>query len=266
MAAFAWIWSGCGWTLSVALLRQTDLTSWALLREPAVALGTVERCWRTGASVGGSKHSQGTPVYGNTYRFRVGDTEYTGRSYETGSCFKPGEVARVEYSPQNPTISRLQGMRRAEFGPEGGFVGIFLLLGVGFVGVVTWQGLKRVRLLERGVIGWGRLVSKTLTSVRINNRPLMRLAFALRGPDGREREVTVRTHLPERLEDEAREPLLYDPDRPDEVMGWDLLGLAESPDEAGELRAENALATVLRLIPPTGALLGLIIALTWKLG
>jgi hypothetical protein len=259
---FAWIWFGFGSSVAMVFLRNADLTSWArfngaLATASAISFG----CEDTHASEGGSKSRRGTPIFANRYRFMAGDREIMGVSYATGRCLTQGAAVMVEHPAGNPDVSRIVGMRRAQFGPELLFVAIFPAVGLVVVGVTLRGGRRQLRLLAEGKLALGRLVGKEATHVRINRRQVMKLRFALETETGARHEVVVKTHVPEKLEDEPRERLLYDPARPTEVVAWDLLTSAPTLDGAGALQPKGVAGTAAVLLPPALAVLGHLLAL-----
>ena len=85
---------------------------------------------KTNFSVGGGKTSRGTPVYANNYVFTTSDgKEFNGVSYATGQQLQAGTVVKIEYRQDNPSISRIQGMRRKILGAFGLIAVIFPIVG-----------------------------------------------------------------------------------------------------------------------------------------
>lgn len=263
LPVFAWIWFGFGSSIAMVFLRHADLASWFQFRaELARASGVVERCEDTHASVGGSKTQRGTPVYANHYRFVADGRMHAGVSYATGTCMESGTAVLVEHVAGDPALSRVSGMRRATFGPEVLFVAIFPAVGVALVFFATRAGLRGVRLLAHGKFTLGRLIGQEATNVSINKRRVMKLRFEIEAGTDLRREVFVKTHVPEHLEDEPRERLLYDPARPGEALAWDLIPGAPRVDALGALQPAGLLGTILVLIPPTLAILGHVLVLS----
>ena len=181
--------------------------------------------------------------------------QYQGSSYSTG---EPGVGGRVfiEYLSYAPSISRVEGMRRAIFGPLAAMVVIFPLIGLGFVASGIKYGLKANRLLAQGRIAFGKLIASEMTRVSINNRPVMKLRFAFASHEGTEWEVGAKTHEPEDLTDEEREPLLYDPEDPSYAVLLDNLPGSTTFDSSGHLLPGSMWETVGRLILPGLTVLG----------
>ena len=247
LGVFAWIWFGFGSSIATVFLGKADLGSWATFRgELVTAEGVATGCAATGSSEGGSKGRSGTPIYENRYRF--GDHE--GVSYATGTCLAAGTPVEVQHLPARPDVSRIAGMRRAEFGPGIAFVLVFPIVGLLLVGFSLRTGVRQLRLLRNGKVALGTLVGKEATNTSVNKRRVMKLRFAIETDRGERREVVVRTHLPEQLEDEPRERILCDPRRPDRAAAWDLLSGAPRVDGTGALEPTGLLGTLLVLLPP----------------
>jgi hypothetical protein len=259
---FAWLWFGLGSSVATAFLRHADLTSWALFRGGAEsAAGESLGCEDTGASEGGGKARRGTPIFANRYRFTSGGDTFEGVSYIAGRCIRAGAPVAVEHPAGRPELSRVAGMRRDEFGPEVGFAAIFPVVGLFLVGASLRKGRRQLRLLERGKLGLGTLLSAEPTNTRINERTVMKMRFALVTEVGARHEIVVRTHLPEKVQDEARERILYDPARPEDALAWDLLTSVPALDAAGGLEAKSVLGTALVLLPPLLAVAGHLVVL-----
>lgn len=95
---FGWFFFGFGLIFVWAFTLKADLTSWYVFRgrlENAEGVITTSR--KTNMSVGGSKHSDGMPVYGHSYRFVGPDgIEYKGISYQTGGGLREGQKVTIE--------------------------------------------------------------------------------------------------------------------------------------------------------------------------
>jgi hypothetical protein len=198
-----------------------------------------------------------TRVYSYKYSFRAEGADYEGVSYATGRRHEPGEPVVVDYVEGNPALSRIRGMRRAEFGPWVLFVLIFPLVGFVFIVVSLRGGLKANRLLRHGKLAWGELVSKEPTNTRINNRTVYKLTFEFQPEEGGHAQAVARSHMPEKLQDEQRERLLYDPFRPDYAILLDSLPAAPAIDLTGNLQPRNSTFAALTLLLPGIPLAGL---------
>jgi len=148
------------------------------------------------------------------YHYYVDGDSYDGTSYTTGQELQNGDQVQIEYKAGDPSRSRIMGMRRGEFGPFVLFVVIFPLAGLGILVPSTRVGRKRTYLLRCGVLTTGVLKSKRATNVTVNNRRVFALTFEFTARDGRHFETEAKSSQPQKLEDEAQEPLLYDPDNP----------------------------------------------------
>lgn len=181
--------------------------------------------------------------------------QHQGSSYSTG---EPGVGARVfiEFLPYAPSISRIEGMRRAIFGPFAVVSILFPLVGLGFLVSGIKYGLKANRLLAQGRIAFGKLISSEMTNTSINNRPVMKLRFAFETHEGEDWEVVAKTHEPEDLRDEPQEPLLYDPEDPSYAVLLDNLPGSTTFDSSGHLLPASTRETLRPLILPGLTVLG----------
>ncbi len=236
----------------------SDLTSWYRFRGPLeTADGTVLHSKKTSFSVGGSDDSDGTPVYSIRYSFTgPGTEEYQNVSYVPGRELEEGRKVVVEYPKGDPETSRIRGMRSSPMGLFGLMPVIFPLLGVWFMITGLRKGVRANRLLTIGEQATGRLKSKVATGTRINDRTVYKLTFEFTTPDGTTHEAVGKTHTPEKLEDEAEEPLLYDPLRPSYAVMLDALPGSPRIDEYGNIRAGSAIASLLYLVVPAATVVG----------
>ncbi|MFL6244657.1 MAG: DUF3592 domain-containing protein [Thermoanaerobaculia bacterium] len=184
------------------------------------------------------------------YQYSVAGRLRTGTSYTTtGETVEPGASVTVEYDERDPSRSRIEGMRRALFGPWTLFVCFVPFTGAAILIWATLRGVKRNRLLRDGLIANGKLIAKRATLMRVNWRPVYELKFEFTARDGRRYQATTRTAYTARFQDEAEEPLLYDPNNPAYAFVLDEMPSRPQFDRNGELRGNLAEAVVLLLVP-----------------
>ena len=247
-----WIFFAFGMGFAVVFGSFADVTSWYHFRGPVgTANGTVIEVKETSAS------ENNVRIYAYKYSFRAEGADYEGVSYLPGRQHEPGEAVVVEYVEGNPALSRIRGMRRAEFGPWVLFVLVFPLVGFIFILVSLRGGLKANRLLTHGKLAWGELVSKEPTNTRINNRVVYKLTFEFQPEEGGHAQAVARSHMPEKLQDEKRERLLYDPFHPETAVLLDSLPASPAIDLTGNLQARSTVVAALTLLLPGIPLAGL---------
>ncbi len=200
------------------------------------------------------------PVYETSYDFEGADgRRYAGASYETGSHRERGDVVAVQYRSDDPTVSRIQGMRSSPGGLGVSFVYVFPLIGLIFVLFSIHRGLRARSLLANGLLARGTLRSKEPTNTTINNQRVYKLTFEFEADDGMTYQAVAKSHLPARLEDEAQERLMYDPRRPSDAVLLDELPARPRLTRDGHVVADGAGQTVLallNLVVPALTLLG----------
>ncbi len=251
-----WFFFAFGMVFAVVFSSSADVTSWYHFRGPVgTANGTLLEVTETNAS------ENNVRIYSYKYSFRAEGADHEGVSYLPGRQHEPGEAVVVEYVEGNPALSRIRGMRRAEFGPWILFVMIFPLVGFIFILVSLRGGLKANRLLAHGKLAWGELLSKEPTNTRINNRVVYKLTFEFQPEEGGHAQAVARSHMPEKLQDEKRERLLYDPFRPEKAVLLDSLPASPAIDMAGNLQPRRPVAAALTLLLPGIPLAGLAILL-----
>lgn len=212
---FGWFLAGFGMIFVILFASQADFSSWiyfrgALETSPAIVTASEE----THASEGGGKHRRGTPIYEHHFKFSFGGAEYAGTSYCTGGGLRDNQHVTVEFPAGKPDLSRIQGMRRAMFGPFVIFVFIFPLIGLTLVAVTLRTGKKNIFLLANGESAQARNTGKEPTHTRVNNRTVYKVWFEFTDRSGGLQKTSTRTSTPEKLEGRAFEPLFYDVNNP----------------------------------------------------
>ncbi len=247
-----WVLVAFGSIFFWAFAMNADATSWLVFRgDPPTALGTVTGVGDTRARENGQR------VWTVAYSFRAGDGALRqGTSYVSGTAPKVGERVTVEFVEARPEVSRIQGMRRAMFGPGALFVSLFPGLGCLMVVFAFRSGRHKLRLLVEGKVASGKLVSREGTNVRVNRRPVVKLTYEFAADDGQRHRAVARTSLPEELTDEAREALLYLPDAPERAVLVDDLPKGVTADEMGELHLSRPALAVMALVLPLFTVLG----------
>ncbi len=199
MNQFGWLFFGFGMIFFWVFACNADYVGWMGTWGPVETVqGTVTRSENSGASEGGSRHTKGTPIVANHYRFEHSGQTYDGVSYATGRRLNPGQEVAIQFPVGRPGRSRIQGMRRAIFGPVVGMVVIFPLIGLVFIGAGVRQGWMARRLLRHGEQADGKLVDKKPTSTRINKRIVYKMTFDFQDQLGRTHQAIAKTHLVER--------------------------------------------------------------------
>lgn len=219
----------------------------SLKRAPGVVTGSEET----------SMEVNDEDVVGWSYTYAVDGQSLEGFCYTTGWEHEEGKSVQIEFPPGEPTCSRIVGSRKSE-SPLTVilFVGVFPLVGLCFIVSGIRQGVKGHGLLVSGQLSWGRLQSKNATNVTVNDQPVYELVFAF-APDGYSREFLcrARTHVTERLEDEAEEPLLYAATAPDHSVMLDSLPGGGTIGANGQFLAPGKTVTLLMLLGPAVGLL-----------
>ncbi len=258
LSQIGWLLFGFGAVFFWAFAMNSDLpTLLAFGGELEQRQGVATRWEKTRATEGGSKNRLGMPVYATHYSFKTPDgKEYSGVSYATGSYRPKGTAVTVEYPRGNPAMSRIQGTRRAVFGAWAGIMGLFPFAGLALAGVGLAKGTRARQLLANGKQGMGKLKSKAATNVQVNKQTVFKLTFEFAAEDGHSYEAVARTHKPHELEDEAQEPLLYDPADPRRSVMLDTLPGRPRIDEKGQLCTARPGTAWLVLVLPALSIAG----------
>lgn len=185
-------------------------------------------------------------------------SEYEGVSFQTtrSTRYRDGDPVTIEYPQGRPEISRIKGMRR---GPVR-FMGLiplpFLLLGLLMILDSIRECVKANRLLALGEQTTGRLKSKEEKGQ--GETTFYKLTFEFNTHEGTTYQTMVESQTGDitKLEDQAEEPLLYDPRRPSYAVMLDDLPGEPRIQQDGTIRAGPAIKTIMALIIPLATIIG----------
>lgn len=157
------------------------------------------------------------------YRYQVQGQLFDGSSYSERTGMAPGQQVQVQYVAGQPGLSRIPGMLAAPFEWWVGLAtGVLPLVGAGLLVAAFRVYGRNIALVTRGIVTTGAVLDKVL--VRPGSKPpLYRVRFRFKARDGREHEASFTTSKVDRLGDEAREPLVYDPRDPSRAILLDTL-------------------------------------------
>ncbi|HUJ11374.1 MAG TPA: DUF3592 domain-containing protein [Verrucomicrobiae bacterium] len=264
---FGWFFFGFGMLFVWLFLPHADLTSFYRFHgQLDHAAGTVTASQKAHFSEGGSKHHSGTPIYEHDYTFRVAGTAYRGASYATGYTYPPGTRVTIEYPRGNPSVSRIQFMRRTAFGPSTLIVLLFPLVGLGFLIPGLMLGWKGDRLLAHGKVAFGTFKSKEPTNTRVNNQTVYKLTFDFTTDTGETCQAITRSYQTAQFEDDQQHEIVYDPLTPSYATLVDCLPGSPRIDERGVIQPARFGSTLPVTILPVLVIIANIACLCLKLG
>ena len=263
LQTFGWIWLGFSLVFMWFMIPATDVSSfWKFSGELVTVTGKVTGAEKTGISEGGSDSSPGTPIWKVSYSYADSSGRVReGVSYTVGSMWGVGDTPPVEYRTDDTSISRIQGARTSPLPPWVLIFLLFPLIGVVMVLFGLRAGVKRSSLLAAGKLARGKLVSKTPTNTKVNNRTVYKPDYEFEADDGSKHVATARTHDTARLEDEEAELVLYHPKDADRNWVVDSLPAGITLDETGRYAPPSAMMSLLILLPPALTIFGHGIAL-----
>ncbi|MCC6575342.1 MAG: DUF3592 domain-containing protein [Planctomycetes bacterium] len=176
----------------------------------------------------------------DVYRIRFFFTDASGEkregaSYHTGTpSISYGKVVPLEYVTGKPRHARLVGYRAREFDAALGVLLIVPAIGVILTLFGLAKGVGKLGLIRSGKIANGKLLNTEPTNTKINGRTVMKLTFGFTADDGKTYTFTQRTHRPEKLQDDAEERILYNPETPERAFAVDALPSGIVIDEKGD--------------------------------
>jgi hypothetical protein len=133
---------------------------------------------------------------------------------------------------------------------------IFIIAGALLVFRAIKKRFKANRLLALGEQTTGRLKLKKKMRESKNGRHVYKLTFEFNTPEGMTYQAMARTHQTAKLQDQAEEPLLYDPMRPSYAVMLDDLPGNPRIMENGTTQAGSASKTIITLIIPLATIIG----------
>ena len=255
MSQFGWLFVAFGMVFVWVFDAGAGLVEALEFRKDAVVVEGSVTGWRsTSLSV------NEVPVYETSYSFRMPDGRtLAGASYETGSWVEEGETVSIEVADGDPQVSRIVGMRASPGGLGVLFILIFPLVGAVLSSIALRRGLEARRLMMTGEVTRGVLKTTETTNTQVNSQPVIKLTFEFDAPEGGTFQAVAKTHQPHRLQDEARERIVYDPRDPTSAKLLDELPCQPRVTERGEFEASHpGLPTALYLLLPGVSVLTLL--------
>jgi hypothetical protein len=253
---FGWLWLGFGLIFVWGFTIKMNLKDWRDLQGELENTRGVITKMEEHTSYSGGRNSTSRTTYWHYYSFKGPDSiEYTNFSY-ADSPWTVGKEVTILYPKGRPEVSRVKGMRTNVVGPMGLIPIIFPVIGLCFIIAGLKNGIKANRLLVNGKLANGRLKSKVKTKSEINDQPVYKLTFEFTASDGMSYEAVAKTHLPEKLEDQQEEPLLFDPACPKNAVMLDNLPGAPRINNDGNVRVGSPIMVLLCLVIPIISIVG----------
>ncbi len=235
---------------------QSEAVTFLVFRGPSTTVqGEVLRVQQTSSS------ENDRDIFAVHYRYEADGSSLTGTSYTIDSPATPGSTVPVEMLIGNPKRSRVTGLRVRPFGAGGVVTGLFPLIGLVLGAVSVLQGVRACRLLRYGRVARAKIILREQTRMHVNEKPVVKFTFEFsirasnklfgyrESPEGELRTVRFvhRTHETLPLEDDAEEPILYDPERPESAYPMDGLPSRIVVDDDGRLHPGSGVARTLVL-------------------
>ncbi len=259
LQVMGWCFFGFGMIFVWVFVGNSDLVAQLLFRGPTVrAEATVTGTAETGSSEGEVR------IHEVRYSYTHDGLGYSGVAYtQEPEAFATGRTLELEVLRASPERSRVPGLRMKEFGAGALFTLLFPGIGLGLALAGLPRSLRVLRLLRLGTATTGRLVDRQRTGGSVNEKPIYRAIFEFRDLRGMVRLAEAKTHLVERLADEAEERLLYDPDAPGVAVMLDDLPAKTVIRPDGNLAVRDPFATFFLVLLPL-SMIGLHAAVAWS--
>jgi hypothetical protein len=252
VAMFGWLIAAFGMIFVHAALPIAEIWRPAYDRAAMATIGVVEPS-------GSSEDDR--PIYRVHYTFvDMAGVERSGESFTQDGTVTGTRV--VDYVTDDPDASCLGGMRGRPFGWFPLVVLTFPVVGLWLALSQLRTGRMATRLLRHGVPTRGRLVEKRETSASIDENLIFELTFEYE-VGGIQHRTAVKTLSPAPLEDDAEEPMLYDPQDPSIATPLDHLPGEPRIASDGTLLAIPGIAVHVLVMPIVTA--GMVVATALQL-
>ncbi len=150
-----------------------------------------------------------------SFTYTSGGKTYSGEAYTTNDLL---DTVNVVYLKNNPEIARIQGTKLGVF-PIWILLLVFIFPIIG--AFMFYFGLKKglgwINIIKVGQISFGQYLRQEPTNSSVNNQPVYRFFFKFLY-QGTEYEATGETHKVYKLTDEKFEPLVFNPNNPNEAV------------------------------------------------
>ena len=100
------------------------------------------------------------------------------------------------------------------------------------------KGASAIAMLKNGHLDWAILVDKSATKVKIEEHRVYKMTFEYRDQHNYRHRIITKTHVTEELEDDPEEPILFDPNKPENAILLDQWELYASCSNNGEFEDE----------------------------
>jgi hypothetical protein len=260
VAQFGWVWLIVASLFSWVFLADTDIGALVFnFGERASAQGTIVASWETDSS----SNDQSVYAYSYTFVTPADEQTYDGVSYTIPDS-SVGKTVIVDYHVNNPRNSRIRGMGQAPFGP-----GMLLILGLPLVGLLLAgfamrQGWQAIRLLSRGRLSQGRLLTNTRTNMEVMEKPVHQLVIGFADDAGANHTIRFKTTNLAMLDAPYGTHVLYNPARPEDALALGSLPAQPLVRPDGSIELTTPLRTTIALALPPLALL-VIGVIAWSL-
>lgn len=208
-------------------------------------------------------------VYQYRFRYQVGNgLPLEGACYTTGKRWKGGDQLLARYLPDQPAVACLEGARLSNVSTWV-ILMLCILAAVGLMIVIVTvvSGVRRIQLLRHGEITGSKTISVAPTGATINKVRVMAYSYQFQDRSGILRQGTSKALPTGRVGDEAREPILYLPDRPDRSLLVDSIKLP-SPlrvNEQGEWHCQGWIRPVFTFLVMCSLLLLQMVIAVWRI-
>jgi len=251
-----WSITAFGLIFVIVFVGFADFSAWKFKENSPVTKATI-----TNISLTNSRENR-RYIYAYEYEFVDNKgAKQTGTSYGFQGRYQVGDETTVVFLADKPSYSRIEDLRKEPFGAAVLFVVIFPCIGVGFVVASVFSGLKNLKILQYGVVNYGKYVRSEATNTKINGRRVMKLFFEME-VGGKTYTVTASSHQPEHLMDEEKEMLFYLPQEPTKAVLKDALPGRPVISKDGTIQEIPLFPSALFLLLPLAVLIELLIIIS----
>lgn len=183
------------------------------------------------------------PIYAYRISYAVDGVSYESECKDTWkNGYEQDKLVDIEYRSKNPQRGRIVGMSNHTFPIWVMFVLLFPLVGLWMMWIGFRKNIDLLDLVKNGHFTRGTYKTSRATNTSINEQTVYEYEFEFSIHGGSTYTATCKTHLTDRVEDEEREKILYDPHDPKRNIVYDAYTNMPSINKDGSLKQHSILA------------------------
>ena len=175
-------------------------------------------------------------AYRNHFSFSNEDKLYKGSTLSIDKQYTKGDEVGIEFKYSNPEKARIEG--HSLWNAMNLTPAAFAIIGLILIIIRIRKGASAIAMLKNGHLAWATLVDKSATKVSVEKHRVYKMTFEYRDQHDYRHRIITKTHVTEELEDDPEEPVLFNPNKPENAILLDQWELYASCSNKGEFKDE----------------------------